>query len=104
MNNTDFPLLSICTSIYNSGNKLYRFLDSISNQTYPNIEVILVNDCSTDETTLQILDDLKSKKFVFNKPFKVIDNDINLGILPSFQKALDNATGDYFAFPESSSY
>ena len=96
-----FPLLSICTSIYNAGNKLHRFLDSLSNQTYPNIEVILVNDCSTDETTLQILEDLKSKKLVFNKPFKVIDNDTNLGILPAFQKALDNATGDYFAFPES---
>lgn len=96
-----FPLLSICTSVYNSGNKLYRFLDSLSNQTYENMEIIIIDDCSTDETTLKILEDLKTGKLTFNKKFKLIKNDTNLGILASFQKALNNASGEYFAFPES---
>ena len=42
------PLLSIVTSIYNGGEALKQFLQSVSNQTYDNIEVVLVEDCSTD--------------------------------------------------------
>lgn len=95
------PLLSIVTSIYNGGEAFGQFLQSISNQTYENIEVILVDDCSTDKTTLGIINDLESGKLEFKKPFKLIRNSKNLGLMESFQKGLDNAIGEYFAFPES---
>lgn len=95
------PLLSIVTSIYNGGKALEQFLYCISNQTYSNIEVILIDDCSTDEETLEILKRLENKELPFNKSFKLIRNEVNLGLMQSFQKGLDNATGEYFAFPES---
>ena len=98
------PLLSIISSIYNGGNNLLRFLDSISNQTYDNIEVILVNDFSTDPLTLEIIQQLKNNELQFNKKLKLIENDENLGLLKSFQKGLDIANGEYFAFPESDDY
>lgn len=93
--------LSVCTSIYNAGDKLLRFLDSISNQTYSEIELILVDDCSTDEETINILKDLENGKLEFKKPFKIIRNTENIGMFESFQKGLDNSSFEYVAFPES---
>lgn len=95
------PLLSICTSVYNAGDKLYRFLDSISNQTYENIELIIVDDNSNDPKTLEILNNLKLNLLNFKKPFKIYKNKKNLGVIKSFQRSLSYASGEYFAFPES---
>lgn len=95
------PLLSVVTSIYNGGKAVLGFLQCISNQTYDNIELIIIDDCSTDEETIKIVESLESKEFVLNKPYKLIRNDKNLGLMESFQKGLDNASGEYFAFPES---
>ena len=98
------PLLSVVTSVYNGGSDLLKFLDSISNQTYENIELIIIDDCSTDEFTKHILNDLIDKKLNFKKQFKFIQNKKNLGVVKAFQKGLDNASGEYFTFPESDDY
>ena len=44
------PLVSIVTPCYNGESYLSRFFDSILNQTYTNLEVVLINDGSTDRT------------------------------------------------------
>ena len=44
------PLVSIITPCYNSENYIQRYIDSIQKQTYKNIELIFVNDGSTDRT------------------------------------------------------
>lgn len=98
------PLLSIVSSIYNGGDNLKEFLRCISNQTYENIEVVLVDDCSTDEKTKEIINDLETGSIEFKKPLKLIKNIKNLGLFKSFQKGLDNARGEYFAFPESDDF
>lgn len=98
------PLLSIVSSIYNGGDNLKEFLQCISNQTYENIEVVLVDDCSTDKKTKEIINDLETGRIEFKKPLKLIKNIKNLGLFKSFQKGLDNATGEYFAFPESDDF
>ena len=49
------PLVSILMSVYNSENTLKKSLESILNQTYQNIELLLVDDCSSDKS-LNILE------------------------------------------------
>lgn len=95
------PKLSIITSIYNGGKATLDFLQCISNQTYENIELILVDDCSTDKETIKLIEDIETHRLILNKPYKLIKNTENLGLMKAFQKGLDNATGEYFAFPES---
>ena len=49
-----YPLISILVANYNNGCFIAETLDSICAQTYPNIEVVIVDDCSTDGTVEMI--------------------------------------------------
>ena len=65
------PLVSIIMSTYNAEDSLAKSLDSVINQTYENIEILIMDDCS-DDLSYQILKDYESNfcvKFIplFNK-------------------------------------
>ena len=98
------PLLSIITSIYNGGDYILKFLDAISKQTYENIELIIVEDCSTDIKTLEIVNKIKNNQIPIKKPYKIIQNNKNLGAIYAFQEGLKYASGEYFAFPGSDDF
>lgn len=51
MNNTRFPLISVIVPTYNQAAYLPICLDSVMFQEYPRIEIVVVNDCSPDNTT-----------------------------------------------------
>ena len=95
------PLLSIITSVYSKNDCFLQFLQCISNQTYDNIEVIIVEDCSPELEIKETIKQLENGSIQFNKPLKILHNKTNEGVIKSFQKGLDNASGDYFAFPEA---
>lgn len=101
---TQLPLLSIITSIYNGGDDILRFLKAISNQTYKNIELIIMEDCSTDTRTLEIVEQLKNKKIEMPMSYTFIQNEKNLGAVYSFQEGLKYAHGEYFTFPQTDDY
>lgn len=84
--------ISIIVPCYNVEEYLRQCLDSIVNQTYTNLEIICVNDGSTDNT-LSILNEyaLSDKRIV------IIDQE-NMGASQARNKALKVATGDYIAF------
>ena len=85
--------VSVIVPVYNAEKTIEKCLDSLINQTLPNIEIIVINDCSKDNT-LKIL-----KKFV--KKIKLINNEKNLGPAGARNKGLDIATGDYIGFVDA---
>ena len=42
------PKISVIVSVYNTEKYIEKCLDSLLNQTYSNIEIVVINDCSTD--------------------------------------------------------
>jgi len=91
-------LVSVIIPVYNVKKYLNRCLDSIINQTYDNIEIILINDGSTD--TSREVCHLYSKK---DKRIKVIDK-INGGLSDARNCGLRRAVGEYVVFVDSDDF
>src|ERR1700761_5678732 len=85
-------LVSIALCTYNGEQFIDSQLDSILAQSYPNIEIIAVDDCSTD-ATWEVLQDYAQK----DKRVRACRNEHNLGHTLNFQKAIALATGEYIA-------
>jgi len=86
------PYLSIVICTYNGALFLKEQLDSLFGQTYPNFEIIAVDDCSTD-STFEIL-----KEYAANGKLKAFQNERTLGLNKNFQDAIQKASGDYILF------
>ena len=90
---TDVPLVSINVPTYNHENYLSECLDSLINQTYKNLEIIVVEDCSTDRT-LEIAREYQLK---YPEIIKLLHNEENLGVCKTWLRGYRIAKGDYFA-------
>lgn len=88
-------LISIIVPVYNVEEYITKCLDSICEQTYKNIEIILVDDGSTDKSG-SICDEYSNR----DKRIKVIHKD-NTGVSDSRNKGLDIANGDFIGFVDS---
>tara|TARA_B100001248_G_C27341676_1_gene436596 strand:+ start:247 stop:1230 length:984 start_codon:yes stop_codon:yes gene_type:complete len=83
-----YPLVSIIMPAYNAENYIKSALESIINQSYNNLEIIILDDNSNDSTKSII------EKFD-DKRIKYFKNDSQLGISKSLNKLLDISNGDY---------
>ncbi len=92
MNN---PLVTIVVPVYNVEKYLNRCVESIVNQTYENLEIILVDDGSPDNCP-QICDEWAEK----DNRIKVVHK-VNAGAGMARNTGLDNATGEYIFFFDS---
>lgn len=88
-------LVSIIIPFYNRISKLLKSIDSVKNQTYFNWELILVDDCSTDNIT-EILDECNNDKRI-----KIIRLNKNSGPAKARNVGLKQAIGKYVAFLDS---
>lgn len=86
------PLVSVVIPVYNANGFLSGAIESIQNQTYKNLEIIIVDDGSTDETP-KILKSLAKK----DKRIKILTNKKNLNIATSLNKGIKVAKGKYIA-------
>ena len=90
--------ISIIVPIYNVEKYLRDCIESIINQTYTNIEIILVNDGSTD-SSLEICKEYAEK----NDKIKIV-NKKNGGLSDARNYGLEHATGKYIMFVDSDDY
>ena len=88
------PLVSIIVISYNSSKYVLETLESAKAQTYQNLELIISDDCSTDNTVKLCDTWLKDNKSRFTKT-KLITVEKNLGIPKNCNRALYTAEGDW---------
>ena len=86
-------LVSVIMPAYNAEKTIARAIHSVLQQDYPNIELIVVNDGSTDET------EVVSKSIIDNR--LIIVNQNNLGLSGARNTGLSHVNGDFVAFVDS---
>lgn len=87
--------ISIIVPVYNVEKYVDRCLDSLINQSYKNIEIIIVNDGSTDNSMKVV-----EKKYKNNDKIRIYDKK-NGGLSSARNYGLGKATGDYYLFVDS---
>ena len=93
---SNYGLVSIITPAYNTGKFIAKTIESVQAQTYQYWEMIIVDDCSTDDTIDIAYNFQKSDKRI-----KVFQNPSNMGAATSRNTALRNAKGRWIAFLDS---
>lgn len=88
--------VSVITPAYNAERFIKQTIESVRNQTHQNWEMIIVDDCSTDQTT-SIIKNYQS----IDDRIKLIELQENSGSAVARNTAMDNATGKYLAFLDS---
>jgi len=92
------PLVTISIPIFKCEKFIIRCLDSVKSQTYKNIEIILVNDCTPDNSMFLI------RNFMEANPelnIKIIEHTENSGLSVVRNNGIKAATGDYLFFLDS---
>ena len=92
-------LVSVIISVYNDKTYLQRAFDSVREQSYRNLEVIVVDDCSTDGSG-EFCDEYCKQ----DARFRVIHHEKNTGVSGPRNTGLKHAKGDYIYFLDSDDY
>jgi glycosyltransferase involved in cell wall biosynthesis len=92
---TEQPLVSVAMCTYNGEKFINLQLDSILAQTYHNLELVIVDDGSTDET-FNIISDYAKK----DGRIKCFKNEVNLGFNKNYERAIKLTTGEFIAISD----
>ncbi|MFT4524219.1 MAG: glycosyltransferase involved in cell wall biosynthesis [Bacteroidia bacterium] len=84
------PLVTVLFPVYNAQEFLQEAIDSVLNQSYLNLEILAINDGSTDSSP-QMLAAIKDNRL------QVIDNPQNLGLIKTLNRGIGLAKGKYIA-------
>src|SRR5262245_45552735 len=96
---TNLPLVSIVITSYNRARWIGKAIESALAQDYPNIEIIVSDNCSTDNSDEII------KSYCHDPRIRYSRNAENIGMIPNFQKAFfEIAKGDYITNISSDDY
>lgn len=86
------PLISVALCTYNGSRYLRAQLESLLAQTYRKLEIVAVDDCSTDDT-VAILNEYEAR----DARLRVLSNPSNLGLQKNFERAISLCAGDFIA-------
>lgn len=87
-----YPLVSVVIPVFNVSEYVVESIESVLAQTYPNLEIIIVDDASTDGTYEVLLN-----KFSSTKNIRIFKNDVNRKISYSLNFGIKEAKGEYIA-------
>ena len=93
------PEISIIIPFYNVEEYLPQCLDSVLNQTMSNIEIILVDDCGTDKSTI-----IAEQYAQRDMRIKLVRHETNQGIAVARNSGVDHCTAPYIMFVDSDDY
>ncbi|MBE0470379.1 MAG: glycosyltransferase family 2 protein [Methyloprofundus sp.] len=85
--------VSICIPTYNGSQYLEACLDSVLTQTYEDIEILIIDDRSTDNTI-----DIVKHYAALDQRIRLIENEHNLGLVNNWLKCIEHATGLWIKF------
>ena len=89
--------VSVIIPVHNSSKYILECLNSVINQTYRNLEIICIDDKSTDNSVELI-------KSINDRRIKLIELNTNSGAAVARNKGIDASTGDYICFLDSDDY
>lgn len=98
------PLVSVLIPAYNHEKYIEQAIKSVIGQSYGNWELIIVDDCSSDDTYSKAVRIVSELKGSYRLRCKVYRNDQNLGISKNFHKAFELSAGEYITFMASDNY
>ena len=84
------PDVSIITTIYNQAHCIHKAIRSVQNQSLKNIEIIIIDDCSLDNSTSTVEEYMKEDERIV-----LIKNEMNEGIMITRNKGIKQAKGRY---------
>lgn len=93
------PLISVILTTYNRADLLEKCVNSVLRQTYSHYEIVILDDCSTDETPTII-----RRLCARDRRIKAVRNNVNLGNACSRNTAVKKSRGEYLAFLDDDDY
>lgn len=90
------PLVSIIITAYNKVDTIGKAIESAINQTYHNLEIIVIDDASTDRTVVECIK--------YRKDITLVQNKQNVGIYTNRTNCLNHARGKYILFLDGDDY
>ena len=93
------PVVSVVVPVYNVEQYIERCMVSIQKQTYKDLEIIVVDDCTPDKS-IDLVKNLQNN----DDRLRIITHDKNLGLMRARQTGYKAATGDYITFCDSDDY
>ncbi|MCZ8353217.1 MAG: glycosyltransferase [Cyclobacteriaceae bacterium] len=89
---SNWPQVTIYTLVYNTGKYVIEAIESVQNNDYPNIQHIIIDDCSTDKQSVHLVENWINEN---NYPCLFIKHDTNKGVCYSLNEVLSLASGKY---------
>ena len=96
MGNTDFGLVSVIMAAYNAENTIRQAIVSVLKQSYKNLELLVIDDCSLDSTA-----EIVNNMAVRDGRIKLICHQENMGVSYSRRHGVEQAKGDWIAILDS---
>ena len=87
---------SVIIPVYNAANTIERCISSIVNNTFKDVEIIVIDDCSKDDS-LNICRKIAAQ----NNNLHILHNECNRGVSYTRNRGLENAQGEYILFVDS---